>query len=72
VRELLGYDESVVANESAAGCSNSFLPVLRKRNVRRASVAAVEGPFGFAVADYEAAGCCHGGREQAVTMPQEL
>ena len=61
VGELGGDDEPVVAEEGAAGGADPRLAVRGQRELGRAGVAAVEGPFGFAVADYEGSGGRHCG-----------
>ena len=48
-------DETVVADEGVAGCSDSLLTVGCQGDVRGAGVAAVERPLRLAVADNEAA-----------------
>ena len=58
VRELSGDDQSVVTDHSTAGCLHSLLSIVGEWNVRCACVLAGEGPFGLAVPDDEAAGCC--------------
>jgi hypothetical protein len=60
---LFGHNESVVTDEGVAGGSHSFLAVGGEGNVGSACVAAIERPFGLAVADNEATRCGHGERE---------
>jgi hypothetical protein len=62
VCQVPGYDESVVADECVASGSYAFFAVGGKWDVSAACVTAVEGPFCFAVADYEDAwvGHCDG------------
>lgn len=55
VGELAGDNEAIVADHGAACSNDSFLAIGREGNVGASSVAAVEGPFGFAVADDEEA-----------------
>lgn len=57
--EILRHDQSVVADERFARGFDSLLPVRGEWEVCCAGVSSVEGPFGFAVADDEAA-WCHG------------
>ena len=66
MRELFRDNESVVADEGAASGADSLLAVGGEGDVGGAGVAAVEGPFGLAVADDEAAWCGHAGREKLV------
>jgi hypothetical protein len=54
VNELLGHDQSIVANEGAAGGSNALLTVGCEGDVGGSCMASVERPFGLAVADDEA------------------
>jgi hypothetical protein len=61
VCEVLGDDQSIGADEGFAGRAHALFAVGCERNVRGAGVAAVEGPFCFAVADYEDAGGGHVG-----------
>lgn len=51
--------QSIVAHERLARGSHSLLAICRERDVADAGVPAVEGPFGLAVADDEAAGNRH-------------
>ena len=55
VDKLFRDDETVVADKSAARCSDSLLAVGCEGDVRDAGVAAVERPLRLAVADDEAA-----------------
>jgi hypothetical protein len=61
VHQLLGHEESIVADERAACGTDSLLAIGRERDVRGACVAAVEGPFRLAVADDEASRRRHDG-----------
>ena len=63
--EILRDNEAVGTDESFARRADALLAVGGERNVCRAGVAAVEGPFGFAVSDDEDSRCCHG-RGQAL------
>ena len=59
MRQILRRDEPVVSDEGFPRGEDSFFAVGGEGYVRGAGVAAVEGPFGFAVSDYEDSG---GGR----------
>lgn len=59
VSEVTGHDEAVVADEGFACGFYALFAVGRQWDVAGACVAAVEGPFGFAVADYEDAWVGH-------------
>jgi hypothetical protein len=54
VNELLGHDQSIIANEGAAGGSNALLAIGCEGDVGGSCMASVERPFGLAVADDEA------------------
>lgn len=56
VGQFARHDEAVVADEGAAGGEDAPLAVCGQWQLGRARVAAVERPFGFAVADDEDAG----------------
>lgn len=47
-------NQPIIPNQCLPSRLNPFLPVRCKRQIRDARVSAIEGPFGFAVADYEA------------------
>ena len=53
VGELAGDDEAVGANHGRASDGDSLLSVGGQGDVSAASMAAIEGPFGLAVADDE-------------------
>ena len=53
-------DESVVADQGFASCTDALLTISSKWDVGCACVSAVEGPFCFAVADDEDSGVGHG------------
>jgi len=55
------HNQSVRADERFAGCADSFLAVRGEGELGGAGVAAVKGPFRFAVADDEDAGGGHCG-----------
>ena len=55
MRELFRDNKPVIADEGAAGGPDTLLAVGGEGDVGGAGVAAVEGPFGLAVADDEAA-----------------
>ncbi len=61
MREVLGHDQPVWPDKGAAGGADAFFAVGGKGDVANASMAAVEGPFSFAVADDEDAGGGHVG-----------
>lgn len=51
-----GNNQSVGPYQSLARRTNPFLPICGQRELCSAGVAAIEGPFGLAVADDENAG----------------
>lgn len=53
--QLLRDYQPVIADEGVAGRNDSFLAAWGERKVCCSCVAAIEGPFCFAVADDEAA-----------------
>jgi hypothetical protein len=55
VNQLLRDDQSIVAHEGATRGPDPLLAIGCERDVGGSGVAAVEGPFGLAVADDEAA-----------------
>ena len=57
--QVLGNDEAVGADEGFTGGADAFFAVGGERDVGCAGVAAVKGPFCFAVADDEDSGGCH-------------
>lgn len=61
MHQLLGSDQSVVADQGLARCLDPFLAVCCKRQVGDAGVPPIKGPFCLAVTDNEATGChfCH-------------
>ena len=59
MREVSGDDEAVGTHERLARGADAFLTVGCEGELGGAGVAAVEGPFCFAVADYEDAGVGH-------------
>jgi hypothetical protein len=61
VCEIPRHNQSVGADERFAGRAHALFTVGCKRDVGGARVAAVKGPFCFAVADYEDAGGGHVG-----------
>lgn len=54
--KILGHNQPVGAHHGLTRRHDTLLAVGRQRYVRRAGVAAVEGPFRLAVADDEDAG----------------
>jgi hypothetical protein len=61
VCKLPGHNQPVIANQRSTRGSDSLLAISGERQLSRACVSAVEGPFRFAVADHEGAGGCHFG-----------
>ena len=55
MRQILRHNQSVIPNETLPRRCDPFLAVRSEREVRDAGVSAIERPFGFAVADDEAA-----------------
>ena len=47
-------NQPIITNECFSSCFDSFLTVRCEGKIRDACVSAVEGPFGFAMSDYEA------------------
>lgn len=47
------YDQSIITDQCSASGSNSLLAIVCEGQFRGAGMAAVEGPFGLAVADDE-------------------
>jgi len=62
VCEVAGDDEAVGADEGFACGADARFAVGGEGDIGCSCVPAVEGPFGFAVADYEDAGIGHSGR----------
>ena len=60
VGEVGGDDQAVISHESLSGCANPLLAIGGEWEVCAAGVTAVEGPFGFAMADDEDSGDRHG------------
>lgn len=58
--QLLGYNQSVLADKRLARGTDSFLASGRQGDITGAGMTAVEGPLGLTVADDENAGCSHG------------
>lgn len=56
MNQLLRRNQPVISYQGLPSRLDALLPVGSQRQVGDACVAAVEGPFGFAVADDEAAG----------------
>lgn len=61
--EVRGNYQAIRSDQSFSSRADSFLAIRCEGNVARASMAAIEGPFGLAVTDDEDARCCHGGGE---------
>lgn len=59
MRQLLRHNQPVITHKTLACCRDTFLAVGCEREVADTRVSAIEGPFGFAVADDEAAGGWH-------------
>lgn len=59
MRHLPRNNQAIIAHERFARGADTFLAIGCERQFGGAGVAAVEGPFCFAVADYEGAGGCH-------------
>lgn len=58
--EVTRHDETVFADEGAAGRADASLAVGCERDVGDTSVTAVQRPFSFAMADDEHSWGCHG------------
>lgn len=56
MNQLPRHNQPIIPDQSLSRGFYTLLAVLGQRQVRRAGVSAVQGPGGFAVADYEAAG----------------
>lgn len=54
MRQLLRDNQPVITHETLTSCCDTFLAVGCEREVTDTRVSAIEGPFGFAVADDEA------------------
>jgi hypothetical protein len=65
VGQVAGHDEAVVADECFSRGDDALLACRGQGDIRHARVSAVEGPFGFAVADDEDAGVGHCGNESS-------
>lgn len=56
MHQILRHNQPIIPNKSLARRRDTLLAVLCEREVADARVTAVQRPFGFAVADDEAAG----------------
>lgn len=56
MHQIFRHNQSIIPNETLPRRCDPFLAVRSEREVRDAGVSAIERPFGFAVADDEAAG----------------
>jgi hypothetical protein len=65
VRQVAGHDEAVVADECFSRGDDALLARQGQGDIGHARVSAIEGPFGFAVADDEDAGVGHCGDESS-------
>lgn len=59
MRNLRRNNQTIVTDQCFARSSDAGFTVLREWDVGGARVSAIEGPFGFAVADDESSGGCH-------------
>lgn len=66
MRQLPRHDQPVVPDEGLPRRQDALLAVGRQRELRRAGMSAVQGPFGLAVADDEDAGGCHSSCPQSL------